>query len=132
MASQTHDDKNHDKDAPKPRAAHATAAETKAAEENDKARANDSVGCQVILDPASDAALAARGGAGDTIEENTAVRNASLPRIIGLSHDTVGGTVTGKMEAPKLHRPVPWYEPPAAVETEEKKRAEAIAEIVSP
>jgi hypothetical protein len=133
MASQ-HDDKNHDKDAPRPRAAarHDDAAATAAKEENAKAQASDSVGAQVILDPASDAALGARGGAGGSIEENTAVRNAALPRIIGLSHDTVGGTVTGKMDAPKLHRPVPWYEPPATGQTPAEVRAEAIGQIVSP
>jgi hypothetical protein len=155
MASQ-HDDKNHDKDdrarahaaeeaqaaakaqaakdeaKPRARATHDTAAATAAKEENDKARANDSVGAQVVLDPASDAALAARGGAAGTIEDNTAIRNAALPRIIGLSHDTVGGTVTGKKDAPKLHRPVPWYEPPATGQTPAEVRSEAIGQIVSP
>jgi hypothetical protein len=104
----------------------AESAETKAA------RANDSIGAQVILDPASDAALGARGGAAGSIEENTAIRNAALPRIIGLSHDTVGGTVKGPHTAPKLHRPVPWFEPPATGQTPAEVRAEALAQIVSP
>jgi hypothetical protein len=128
MASQTHDADTK----PKARATHDTAAATAAKEENDKARANDSIGAQVVLDPASDAALAARGGAAGSIEDNTAIRNAALPRIIGLSHDTVGGTVTGKKDAPKLHRPVPWYEPPASGQTPADVRAEAIGQIVSP
>ena len=96
------------------------------------ARANDSVGSQVILDAASDAALAARGGAAGSIEENTGIRNAAMPRIIGLSHDAVGGTVRGPRTAPKLHRPVPWYEPPATGQTPAEVRAEALAQIVSP
>jgi hypothetical protein len=153
MASQ-HDEKNHDKDDrarahaaeeaqaaarahaakddAKPRARTASAAPIAESAETKAARANDSIGAQVILDPASDAALAARGGAEGTIEGNTAVRNAALPRIIGLSHDSVGGTVTGKMDAPKLHRPVPWYEPPATGQTPAEVRAEALAQIVSP
>lgn len=131
---------NHDKDAPKSRAIHSERATHGGPETADphlvEARANDSIGCQVILDPASTAALAARGGAAGSIEDNTAIRNANMPRIIGLSHDTVGGTVKGGSllgnEPMKLHRPVPWYEPPAAAQTPEEVRAEAIAEIVSP
>jgi colicin import membrane protein len=37
-----------------------------------------SKGAQVVLDPDSDAAIAARGGAGATITENTIVRNEAL------------------------------------------------------
>ena len=96
------------------------------------ARANESVGAQVVLDPASDAALAARGGAGASIEENIGIRNAATPRIIGLSHDTVGGTVTGKQDHPQLHRPVPWVEPPGNAKAAEDVRKEAVAQIVSP
>jgi hypothetical protein len=96
------------------------------------ARANDSIGSQVILDPASDAALASRGGATGTIEGNTAVHNAAMPRIVGLSRDAVGGTVTGPQDAPKLHRPVPWVEPAAPAKTPAEDRAEAVAQIVSP
>jgi hypothetical protein len=125
MASQTHDEA-------KPKAKTAQAAPVAESAETKAARANDSIGAQVILDPASDAALAARGGAEGTIEGNTAVRNAALPRIIGLSHDTVGGTVKGPQDAPKLHRPVPWYEPPATGQTPEDVRKEALAQIVSP
>jgi hypothetical protein len=100
--------------------------------EQKAARANDSIGAQVVLDPASDAALAARGGATGSIEDNTAVLAAATPRIIGLSHDAVGGTVKGPREKPELHRPVPWVEPPATRQMQEEVRAEAIAQIVSP
>ena len=100
--------------------------------EQKAARANDSIGAQVVLDPASDAALAARGGATGSIEDNTAVLAAATPRIIGLSHDAVGGTVKGPREKPELHRPVPWVEPPATSHVHDEVRAEAIAQIVSP
>ena len=96
------------------------------------ARASESVGAQVILDPASDAALAARGGAAATIEDNTGVRNAATPRIVALSHDAVGGTVTGPQDHPQLHRPVPWVEPQDTGKAAAEVRKEAVAQIVSP
>ena len=43
-----------------------------------EARIAASRGAQVVLDPDSDAALAARGAMGATIEENTAVLHADL------------------------------------------------------
>jgi hypothetical protein len=70
--------------------------------------ADASIGAQVILDPASAAALGARGGAGGDIEANTAARNHGTPLIIALSHDKIGGLITGGVGAePKLHRSSP-------------------------
>ena len=44
----------------------------------DPDRAKASQGAQVILDPKSDAALGAKGGAFSSIEDNTNFRNAAL------------------------------------------------------
>lgn len=54
------------------------AAEEKAAKELREASQAASIGAQVILDFNSDAAVAARGGAAPTIEENLFIRDAGL------------------------------------------------------
>src|SRR5262249_5849414 len=51
---------------------------TPAAPKPDPDRAKASQGAQVILDPKSDAALGAKGGAFASIEDNTNFRNAGL------------------------------------------------------
>jgi hypothetical protein len=72
------------------------------------ARYRNSRGGQVILDPDSDASLGARGGAADTIEGNTLVRDAHLlshhmdPRDPDASHlpgnvVPAGGEVSDKI-----------------------------------
>jgi hypothetical protein len=137
MASGTKSEHDTKHDEPK-RAATATAAAStpffpERTEEQKAQIANDSVGAQVILEASSLAALASRGGAGSSIEENSALHIEGMPRIVGLSRDSIGGTVSGKKGPEvKLHRPVPWYEPPAALQTSAEVRAEAIAQIVSP
>jgi|KBSMisStaDraftv2_1062788.scaffolds.fasta_scaffold467455_1 hypothetical protein len=50
-------------------------------EQRAEARREGSYGAQVILDYDSDAALGARGGAADTIEENTQIRDRDLVRM---------------------------------------------------
>jgi hypothetical protein len=60
-----------------PTAAEREAAD-KAAAELREARAFGSIGAQIILDYNGDGGLGARGGAGGTIEENTAARDAHL------------------------------------------------------
>src|SRR5262252_1976013 len=57
--------------------AHASA-EAPAAPKPDPDRARASQGAQVILDPKSDAAMGAKGGAFASIEDNTNFRNAGL------------------------------------------------------
>ena len=66
-----------------------------------KAMAAASIGAQIILDYNSDASIAARGGAGGTIEENTLVRDADLITV-GLDPNAPSGPPTG----------VPWEPPP--------------------
>ena len=61
-----------------PAHAPAHAAEAPAAPKPDPDRAKASQGAQVILDPKSDAAMGAKGGAFATIEDNTNFRNAAL------------------------------------------------------
>jgi hypothetical protein len=69
-----------------PKVEPAPAAKSAAAKEMSKADADKlretriaaSRGGQVVLDPEGDAAIAARGGMGATIEENAAVYNADL------------------------------------------------------
>jgi hypothetical protein len=67
------------------------------------AMAASSIGAQVILDYNGDASIAARGGAGGTIEENTLVRDADLIAV-GLDPNAPSGPPTGQ----------PW-EPPVQV-----------------
>ena len=65
--------------------------------------AANSIGAQIILDYNSDASRGARGGAGGTIEENTAARDADLIAV-GLDPNAPSGPPTGQ----------PW-EPPVQV-----------------
>ena len=67
--------------------------------------AASSIGAQIILDYNSDGARGARGGAGGTIEENSAARDAHLISL-GLNPEAPSGPPTG----------VPW-EPPLPPET---------------
>lgn len=69
--------------------------------EQREAMAAATIGAQVILDYNGDGSIGARGGAGATIEENTAARDAHLIGL-GLDPNAPSGPPTG----------VPW-EPPA-------------------
>lgn len=67
-----------------------------------QARAIASIGAQVMLDPESDAALAACGGYAATMEENAAALIAALPAEVRAG--TMGGVVKGKLADSALHR----------------------------
>src|SRR5215467_12867627 len=64
--------------AQEPHSTHAAAAPAAEAPKPDPDRAKATQGAQVILDPKSDAALGAKGGAFANIEDNTNFRNAGL------------------------------------------------------
>ena len=101
--------------------------------EQKAARANDSIGCSGGAGPGFGRRPGrTRQAPPAPSRTNTVVLAAATPRIIGLSHDAVGGTVKGPREKPELHRPVPWVEPPATRQMQDEVRAEAIAQIVSP
>jgi hypothetical protein len=87
--------------------------------EQREAMAAATIGAQVILDYNGDGSIGARGGAGATIEENTAARDAHLIAL-GLDPNAPSGPPTG----------VPW-EPPAALAAREAPPVPAKATRIS-
>jgi hypothetical protein len=75
--------------APDPEAAH-------------RARALAAQGATVILDPESDASLAARGGMADDMTGNIEARNNAMPPEVHAG--THGGIVRGRGRDAKLHQ----------------------------
>jgi hypothetical protein len=73
-----------------PKAAAAPATDSKAEAE---ARKKATVGAQVVLDPASDAAMAAKGGMAPDIDGNTNARNKAL-LAMGLDPVSPSGHLT--------------------------------------
>ena len=65
-------------------------------------------GAQVVLEPDSDAAIAAKGGAGTTIEENTAAHQAALAEM-GL--DPVNPSAELTVPDPNAPAPAPQKAP---------------------
>ena len=96
----------------------ASVATTRTPEQRD-AMAAATIGAQVILDYNGDGSIGARGGAGATIEENTAARDAHLISL-GLDPNAPSGPPTG----------VPW-EPPAALAAREAPPVPAKATRIS-
>lgn len=80
--------------APRPAAA-APKPDTKAEQAERDARAAASIGAQVILDYNAPSGVAARGGAGGSVEENTLVRDAHLV-LLGLDPRDCSGPPPSK------------------------------------
>ena len=91
------------KPTPKPTA---PAPDPKAAAAAKEAQAAGSIGGQVILDFNSDAGKGARGGAGTTVEENMAARDANLVAL-GYNPADVTGPPTGEPWVPPSQRTTP-------------------------
>src|SRR5262245_64300585 len=81
-----------------------------------EARAAASIGAQIILDFNEDGSKGARGGAGSTIEENTAARDAHLVSV-GLDPNSPSGPppspeALAAMQATVMAEPEPQFVTP--------------------